>query len=175
MGLDAAHSFELRTEAGMGQLVALPLVCSLGASDALEGSRLAWPSGIVDTDGAMLADIRVGLSYEDGIVAKIELEPACELARDASELEAAVRSRVAAWEADLAAGRGAAGPLAPVMGEVFDRLSLMGSNVEALLSDGQVFARGFFAGISAWGRATLIIDGRELELSPEQASLRASL
>ena len=174
MGVAREHSFELRPKAGMGQLVALPLVCSLGASDALGDVALAWPSGVVDADGDELVSVHVGVGYEGAVIAKVELGLAEGLDAEPSVLEEAVRARIDAWEADLAAGRGAAGPLAPVMGEIFDRLQLMGGDVEAHLPDGQAFARGFFAGISAWGRVTLIVDGRELELSPEQAGLRAA-
>ena len=51
---------------------------------------------------------------------------------------------------------------------------MLGRPVQALLPDGQPFMTGTFAGVDVWGRATVVTDdGRELELSAEQASLRA--
>lgn len=84
-----------------------------------------------------------------------------------------VLARADAWADDVRAGRAAAGPLAPVMGEYFDRMPMMGRPVRAVLPDGQTFATGTLAGVDAWGRAVLVTDeGRELQLASEQASLR---
>ena len=94
-----------------------------------------------------------------------------ELARS---LRDAIVARVDAWDEAVAAGRGAAGPLAPVLSEYFDRVPLLGHEAEAVLPDGRVCARGAFCGLDVWGRATLrLADGRELEFASEQASLRA--
>lgn len=85
----------------------------------------------------------------------------------------AVVSRVRAWEDGIAAGQGTAGPLGPVLSEWFDEMSLMGREVRVLLPDGRVAAEGMLAGIDGWGRVTVRTDdGRELEFSSEQGSVR---
>ena len=43
----------------------------------------------------------------------------------------------------------------------------------AVYPNGNEMARGTFAGVDIWGRATLITsDGHEVEFSPEQAGIR---
>ena len=85
----------------------------------------------------------------------------------------AVVSRVRAWEDGIAAGQGTAGPLGPVLSEWFDEMPLMGREVRVLLPDGRVAAEGMLAGIDGWGRVTVRTDdGRELEFSSEQGSVR---
>jgi BirA family biotin operon repressor/biotin-[acetyl-CoA-carboxylase] ligase len=50
---------------------------------------------------------------------------------------------------------------------------MLGTQVQAMLPDGQVFITGTFAGIDVWGKATVVTpDGAEMEISSEQASLR---
>lgn len=164
------HEFDLRTSCAMSQVIALPLVCSMGITDAIPGSRVSWPSGVVLEDGTPCCpELGVSVRYEGGMVARVSLAPGEPCQASPEELEAAVRSRVAAWEAALSPKTA---PLGPVLGELFDRVDLMGEEVEALLPDGQAFARGRLAGLDLWGRVTIVIDGRELELSPEQARLR---
>lgn len=164
------HAFDMRVSCAMSQVVALPLVCSMGASDALPGSLVRWPAGVVLADGTpCLEGPEVSVRYEGGMVARVAVAPVTGGDVSPLEVEAAIRRRVSSWEASLSPR---SAPLSPVLGELFDRLWLMGSDVEALLPDGQAFARGRLAGLDLWGRVTLVIDGRELELSPEQAALR---
>ena len=83
-------------------------------------------------------------------------------------------ARVDAWEAAVRGGRGAAGPLAPILSEYFDHIPLLGHEAEAVLPDGRACARGTFCGLDVWGRAELrLADGREVDFASEQASLRA--
>lgn len=119
---------------------------------------------------------------QDGSVAP--LRPAC--LADAQEgaplplfeeLACAIRNqvvaRVDAWAAEVAAGHAQAGPLAPVLSEYFDAIPMLGCEVRGVLPDGQTFVRGTFAGIDAWGKATIVTaDGAEVAISAEQASLR---
>ncbi|WP_307738904.1 biotin--[acetyl-CoA-carboxylase] ligase [uncultured Parolsenella sp.] len=92
----------------------------------------------------------------------------------AEALRRGIVARVDAWSAAYAEGRAAAGPLAPILSEYFDEIPLLGHEAEAVLPDGRVCARGEFAGLDVWGRATLrLADGRELDFASEQASLRA--
>ena len=80
---------------------------------------------------------------------------------------------VDAWAAALGGGRAAAGPLAPVLDEYADSLAMLGEPVAVLDPAGVTVDVGTFAGIDCWGRATVrAADGRELEFSAEQASLR---
>lgn len=70
-------------------------------------------------------------------------------------------------------GRGAAGPVAPVLSNYFDALALMGRSCEVVYPNGRVAAAGTLTAVDVWGRATVrLADGRELVVSPEQASLR---
>lgn len=83
-------------------------------------------------------------------------------------------ARVDAWEAAVRGGRGAAGPLAPILSEYFDHIPLLGHEAEAVLPDGRACARGTFCGLDVWGRAELrLADGREVDFASERASLRA--
>ena len=83
-------------------------------------------------------------------------------------------ARVDAWEAAVRGGRGAAGPLAPILSEYFDHIPLLGHEAEAVLPDGRACARGTFCGLDVWGRAELrLADGREVDFASEQASLLA--
>ena len=85
----------------------------------------------------------------------------------------AMMARVDAWAAAVSAGRAAAGPLAPVLSEYFDMVPMLGRRVRAVLPSGQELLQGRFAGIDAWGRVTVVTDdGRQVELTSEQASLR---
>ena len=165
------HEFDLRVSCAMSQVVALPLVCSMGAADAISGALVRWPSGVVLADGTPYLDgIGLSVRYEDGMVARVSFahEEPCLVSPE--DVEAAIRARVASWEEALSPRTA---PLAPVLGELFDRVALMGEEVEALLPDGQAFARGRLAGLDLWGRVTVVVDGHELELSPEHAHLRA--
>lgn len=84
-----------------------------------------------------------------------------------------VVSRVDAWADEVRAGHAQAGPLAPVLSDYFDAIPMLGTQVQAMLPDGQVFITGTFAGIDVWGKATVVTpDGAEMEISSEQASLR---
>ena len=97
-----------------------------------------------------------------------------DLAEDelARAVEEGVKARVASWEEQVAAGGAAAGPLAPVLSEYFDLVPLLGQPACAVYPNGNELARGRFAGVDVWGKATLVTDdGRELELSPEQAGI----
>lgn len=93
------------------------------------------------------------------------------------ELAQAIRDAVVAradtWAAAVNSGHAVAGPLAPVLSEYFDALSLMGSRVDVVYPNGNVAATGDFVAVDVWGRATVRLgDGREVVVSSEQASLR---
>ena len=163
------REFDLRTSCAMSQVVGLPLVCSLGASDAVPGSLVRWPSGVVMADGSpCIATLGISVRYEGGLVATLEVVSGDSCPVGSGQVEEAIRSRVSAWEKALTPRTA---PLSPVLGELFDRIWLMGDEVDALLPDGQPFARGRLAGLDLWGRVTVVVDGRELELAPEQARL----
>ena len=77
-------------------------------------------------------------------------------------LAAAVLTRVDAWAVVANTPQGAAGPLAPVLGEYFDMVPLLGRQV----------AVGVFAGLDIWGRATIKTDAGEQEFPPEAVRIR---
>lgn len=163
----------LRPAVPMGYVTGVPYVCALAVAREL-GGRVSWPHDVVAEDGSPLASVRARAGYdEDGLFVSCELAPTGKRDLDVSALEAAVRAGVGDWEAAVAAGRAAAGPLAPVLSDYFDLLDEMGSEVE-VARGGRAVGRGTLAGVDVWGRATVRLDdGRELEIAPEQAELRA--
>lgn len=163
----------LRPAVPMGYVTGVPYVCALAVAREL-GGRVSWPHDVVAEDGSPLANVRARAGYdEDGLFVGCELAPTGERDLDVAALEAAVRAGVGDWEVAVAAGRAAAGPLAPVLGDYFDALLGMGESIEVVRA-GRVLGRGRLAGVDVWGRATVRLDdGRELEVAPEQAELRA--
>ena len=87
-------------------------------------------------------------------------------------LSAAVLVRVDAWAAVANTPQGAAGPLAPVLGEYFDMVPLLGRQVAAVSPNGLPLAVGVFAGLDIWGRATIKTDAGEQEFPPEAVRIR---
>lgn len=160
----------LRPRVPMGHVVGVPFVCALGAAKAL-GARVAWPHDVADSEGAPLVRVRTRAGYDDGGVCVT-----CGLSGERADvpgLGEAVCACVDAWAAEVAAGRAAAGPLAPVLPDYFDALLGMGGAVEVVRA-GRVVACGELAGVDAWGRATVRLadGGSELEVAAEQAELR---
>lgn len=172
MGVTGA-SLTLRPGVPMGLVTGVPYVAVLGVAREL-GARLRWPHLVVDEKGEPLAALRARAGYDDeGVFVSCDIVPAGEGELDAAALERAARGAVDAWAAEVRAGRAAAGPLAPVLGDYFDALLGMGEPVEVVRA-GRVLGRGRLAGVDVWGRATVRLDdGRELEVAPEQAELRA--
>lgn len=161
----------------MGYLTGVPYVCALGIAEALD-ARVCWPHDVVTPEGDPLASVRARAGYDDeGVFVAVDVDvvevPADGWAEtDAAALEQAARSRVDAWAEGVSAGRSAAGPLAAVLSDYFDALLGTGGPVEVVLG-GRVAARGTLAGVDVWGRATVRTDnGQELEVAPEQATLR---
>lgn len=87
-------------------------------------------------------------------------------------LAAAVLTRVDAWGGCRQHAAGAAGPLAPVLGEYFDMVPLLGRQVAAVSPNGLPLAVGVFAGLDIWGRATIKTDAGEQEFPPEAVRIR---
>ena len=86
-------------------------------------------------------------------------------------LAAALLTRVDAWAVVANTPQGAAGPLAPVLGEYFDMVPLLGRQVAAA-PNGLPLAVGVFAGLDIWGRATIKTDAGEQEFPPEAVRIR---
>lgn len=156
----------------MGFYQGLPLVCSLGITDVQEGLLVTWPSGVVSPTGQRIAELRVSGGYDaEGVYAKLIMWLSPSIPAD--KAERSILSRVDAWASDIAAGRGAAGPLAPVLSELFDRMYLMGCEVMVQRPDGLASMTSVLCGIDAWGRATVRDRlGNPHELAPEQAVIR---
>ena len=90
----------------------------------------------------------------------------------AEGLAGGIRDACDEWADQVAAGRAQAGPLAPFLSEYFDCCALLGHQVVALTPQGQELCRGVFSAVDVWGRATVHVDGRDVEFSAEQVSLR---
>lgn len=166
-------SFTLRPRVPMGYVTGVPHVCALAVARELDG-RLRWPHEVVTTGGEPLVSVDARAGYDErGVFVRCDLAWDAEKRLDAAALERAVRSDADAWAADVAAGRAAAGPLAPVLGDYFDVLLGMGGDVE-VLRGGRVIGRGALVAVDVWGRATVRLEGgaQELEIAPEQARLR---
>ena len=84
----------------------------------------------------------------------------------------AVLTRVDTWAVVANTPQGAAGPLAPVLGEYFDMVPLLGRQVAVVSHNGLPLAVGVFAGLDIWGRATIKTDAGEQEFPPEAVRIR---
>ena len=186
---DVLARITLRPQVPMGAFQALGYVCVLGASEALgalgiDFAQVGWPQNVVDgRTFCTLATLRMRAGYDKGMFATCEVvagEQVTLLRALGDEelgaaLEAGVAARVAAWEERVVAGAAAAGPLAPILSDYFDALALMGRDVEVVYPNGRVMARGELAGVDVWGRASVrTSDGHELDIAPEQASIRSA-
>ncbi len=135
-------------------------VCGVGLNVGPWGEGL---EGAFDSPGALP---RAYLSQATGERPE-DLESVARMLRDR------IVEAVDAWARAVADGRAAAGPLAPVLDEYAGSLALLGKPVAVLDPAGATVDVGTFAGIDCWGRATVrAVDGREMEFSAEQASLR---
>lgn len=167
-------AFTVRPAVPMGHVTGVPYVCALAVAGAL-GARLRWPHEVVAPDGGPLVSVDARAGYDDGgVFVRCDLAWEDEKSLDAAALERAATEAVDAWAAGVAAGRAAAGPLAPVLGDYFDALLGMGEKVE-VLRGGRVIGEGALSAVDVWGRATVRLEGgaQELEIAPEQATLRA--
>ena len=184
---DELAEVTLRPQVPMGAFQALGYVCAMGAARGLRAAdvgfaAVGWPSTVVDGRTEQpLIDLRIHAGYNRGMYATCTLVGARQvgLLRGLSNdelraaLEKGVTEQVGVWEERIAAGAGAAGPLAPVLSEYFDLVTLLGHPAVAVYPNGNEMARGTFSGVDIWGRATLTTeDGSELEFAPEQAGIR---
>ena len=97
--------------------------------------------------------------------------PACEDLAEA--VREAVLARVARWQRAIAAGLGAAGPIAPILSSYVDNLPMLGKPVSVVAQNGNTLAVGYFTGIDAWGRAEVKLStGETKTFSAEVVSLR---
>ena len=152
----------------------------------VSGVAVGWPADVVLEDGTgLVTRMRTSAGYAEGMFVVCSLSFDVEggvhadaLPDDEKVADAvcgAVLGRVNAWAAAVGAGRAVAGPLAPVLSDYFDRVALMGKPVELVYPNGRVAMRGTLAGVDVWGRATVRNElGGEVEVSPEQASIRAA-
>ena len=161
----------LRPQVGMGSLSGVPYVAALGACEGLEqlgvaGVGVGWPADVVREDGAgLVAHVRTSAGYAEGmfVVCSLSFDVAGGAHADALPADeqvagavcSAILARVDAWAAAVGAGRAVAGPLAPVLSDYFDRVTLMGKPVELVYPNGRVAMRGTLAGVDVWGRATM--------------------
>lgn len=197
---DASLTFSLvvRPDVNMHAFHGLPFVAAMGMMDALVGTAAApglglagkvgiqWPSDIVcgaPTFETSFAHVTVnggaGVAGMFGAVT-VDIERAAlgELGADVADealvevLATAVLTRVDAWAVVANTPQGAAGPLAPVLGEYFDMVPLLGRQVAAVSPNGLPLAVGVFAGLDIWGRATIKTDAGGQEFPPEAVRIR---
>ena len=161
-----------------------------GEAGAAKLCGLLMEAGMSDLGMFAVAGMGVNLERPEleGDMGSVSPLPAASLAETLAAADAempafealaeAIRAHVVArtneWAEAIAAGRGAAGPLAPVLSDYFDALYLMGEPVNVVYPNGNLMAQGTFVGVDVWGRAAVRLEGgKELSISSEQASLRA--
>lgn len=167
-------SCEVRPRVPMSFFTVLPLVAALSLAEHLN-AQVAWPNGVVDEQGVQLLYVEARAGADGaGCFARLNVLEGESSVYDTSGLESALNQGITTWEAAVAAGRAQAGPLAPVLEVYFDRLYAANTQVEAVRA-GRVIATGTLAGLDVWGRVSLLVEGAELTLAPEQAMLRSCL
>lgn len=197
---EASLTFSLvvRPDVNMHAFHGLPFVAAMGMMDALAGTAstpglglagkvgIQWPSDIVYGAPAFETSLaRVTVNGGAGaagmfgtVTVDIERASLGELGMDVTDealveaLTTAVLARVDAWAVVANTPQGAAGPLAPVLGEYFDMVPLLGRQVAAVSPNGLPLAVGVFAGLDIWGRATIKTDAGEQEFPPEAVRIR---
>lgn len=174
---DASLMFSLvvRPDVNMHAFHGLPFVAAMGMMDAFAGTAatpglglagkvgIQWPSDIVCGAPAFETSLaRVAVNGGAGaagmfgaVTVDIERAALGELGVDVADaalveaLSAAVLVRVDAWAVAANTSQGAAGPLAPVLGEYFDMVPLLGRQVAAVSPNGLPLAVGVFAGLES--------------------------
>ena len=157
---EASLTFSLvvRPDVNMHAFHGLPFVAAMGMMDALVGTAstpglglagkvgIQWPSDIVCGAPAFETSFaRVSVNGGAGaagmfgaVTVDIERSALSELGVDVAdealveELAAAVLTRVDTWAVVANTPQGAAGPLAPVLGEYFDMVPLLGRQVASV-------------------------------------------
>ena len=189
---DASLTFSMvvRPDVNMHAFHGLPFVAAMGMMDALVGTAstpglglagkvgIQWPSDIVCGAPAFetsLARVTVNggagaVGMFGAVTVDIERSALSELGVDVAD-EALVET-LAAGAVVANTPQGAAGPLAPVLGEYFDMVPLLGRQVAAVSPNGLPLAVGVFAGLDIWGRATIKTDAGEQEFPPEAVRIR---
>ena len=172
----------VRTDVRVSQryVMALPYACGLGAAEALDDWRVGWPHDVVDAAGERVVQVACHIGVgEAGFALACDLWPTSAtpaLSEDQTQAMAqSVMDRVSAWVDEVDKGRAAAGPLAPLLNDYFDRCHLLGSDVVVTYPNGRELLCGFFCGLDVWGRATVRdAEGADHEFAPEQVRLVAA-
>ena len=160
---EASLTFSLvvRPDVNMHAFHGLPFVAAMGMMDALAGTAAAPGLGLAGKVGIQWpSDIVCGAPAFETSFARVAVNGGAGLAR------------VDAWAVVANTPQGAAGPLAPVLGEYFDMVPLLGRQVAAVSPNGLPLAVGVFAGLDIWGRATIKTDAGEQEFPPEAVRIR---
>lgn len=173
-------SVTVRPHVPMQMYTCLPQVLALGLARALaaagqDGARVAWPNAVaVDGEALLRVDVRAG--YDEGMFGSCDVVLLADdprVAPGGEELAYALEQASAQWEDRLRRACVVAGPLAPLLDDYFETMDAANERVEVVYPNGRVAARGVLAGLDVWGRASVRTDsGRELSISPEQASIR---
>ncbi len=166
------ESFVVRPAVGMHQMVAVPYIVALGICDALPQAGIAWPHNVVDAStGNTLFNIETRGGYDEhGMFVRVRLAcPDGEPNENTVQvLHKAIEERVDAWSAS--AGQA---PLGAVLGDYANMLVQLGKDVSVVYPSGREYARGTFAGVDIWGRATVRMDnGKQIVFPPEKYRMR---
>ena len=194
-------SLVVRPDVNMHAFHGLPFVAAMGMMDALAGTAatpglglagkvgIQWPSDIVCGAPAFETSLaRVAVNGGAGaagmfgaVTVDIERSALSELGVDIQKVFSDIVNEFNQGGAARqgSSGRGTtnkktptAGPLAPVLGEYFDMVPLLGRQVAAVSPNGLPLAVGVFAGLDIWGRATIKTDAGEQEFPPEAVRIR---
>ena len=176
----------VRLGVSMPYVPAVPYVVALGLCQFLraadENFGIRWPYDICYKD-QVVASIKATAGYQEGMFAVVSIAAdsgaLCSafdvadntefLANKVSEL---VVQSVSVWEQQVKRARSFAGPIALILSDYFDMVSLLGQQVNKVYPSGNVALTARFGGIDVWGHAILIDeDGKEILVSEDEASV----
>lgn len=176
----------VRLGVSMPYVPAVPYVVALGVCQFLRAADdnfgICWPYDICYKD-QVVASIKVTAGYQEGMFAVVSVVANAEalnsvfdvadnkelLAKKVSEL---IVQSVGTWEQQVKHARSFAGPIALILSDYFDVVSLLGQQVNKVYPSGNVALTARFDGIDVWGHAILVDeDGKEILVSEDEASV----
>ena len=150
---------------------AAPLAALAIAEQVGPDAQVLWPCAVV-ADGCEIARVSAKAGYDEGMFVRLCVAFATPR-DDLAQMEASIASRADAWERSVGEGRAAAGPFSPFASDYFDRMAGMGTAVDLLFPNCNLFSEAVLKGLDMWGRISVeLADGRQMDCPPEQVSLR---
>lgn len=176
----------VRLGVSMPYVTAVPYVVALGVCQFLRAADdnfgICWPYDICYKD-QVVASIKATAGYQEGMFAVVSVVANAKalnsafdvadnkelLAKKVSEL---VVQSVDTWEHQVKHARSFAGPIALILSDYFDMVSLLGQQVNKVYPNGNVALTARFGGIDVWGHAILVDEnGKEILVSEDEASV----